>query len=109
MDGAKSNSKLIVWGTFNILSPFPVYMFTGFWTLLVMAIFRFDDSSAVAVIISALPILVCPASCVLGIVCGLKHRNRCRKNAIICMALSAAGLVGFVFLIFVMARLSYMV
>ena len=109
MNDTKISGRLILWGTINVSSPIPVYVFTAFWTLLVMALFHFDDSSVIATIISALPILICPICCILGIAYGLRYWRVYRKNAIVCISLSAAGLAEFALLILIMAHLSSIV
>ena len=106
MKNMKVNNKLLLWGALNIISPFPVYVLTAFWSLLVMILFQFDDSSVVATIISMLPMLPCPVSCILSIIYGVKHWSMYRKNSIMCMTLSTVGLVGFVLLVLIMAHLS---
>ena len=98
--------KLKLWGTMNIMSPYLLYSFTAIWSIFIMFLFGFDDSSVVATAICVAPMLVCPISCVLGIIYGLKNRRIHRKEGLRCVLFSLGGLVGLVVFTVIMAWLS---
>ncbi len=91
MQRKQTANVLTLWGRFNIVSPFPLLVFTAFWTIAVMACFGFNDESPIALGISMLPLLIHPISCIAGFIFALRRRHVSRRDAGLCMTLSAAG------------------
>ena len=94
-------------GWFNLASPIPIFILTAFWCIVVMACFGFPgEPPAVAVAISALPLLIHPVSSIAGLVFALRRWTVSKKGAIMCMMLSAAGIVENILFCWFMAVLS---
>ena len=106
MKNKSVDDKLLFWSLFNIISPFPSLSFTATWSLLIAILFRFNDTSVIITILSALPMLVCPVCCVAGFVFGFKHKSVHKKRATVCMCLSAGGLVEYILVLMLLSFLA---
>ena len=96
MNDAKKRTTLIIWGIANALSSYTIWGVNALWLLLVMAMFRFDDSSVIAMVIASLPMFANPISCTLGVIYGIKQLPHFRKNATLCIILSIVGFIGYI-------------
>ena len=93
MEHKQTADTLAIWGLVNIASPIPLMIFTACWMLLVTACFGFSDESPIATGISMLPIFLHPGSCIAAFVFALRRRSVWKKEALVCMGLSAAATV----------------
>lgn len=105
MKNKSADDKLLFWGLFNIISPFPFLFFTATWAVLIMLLFRLDDSNVIANILAFLPLIACPIFCIWGFLFGRKHRTDQPKRGKLCVWLSVGGFIEYILLFLMVAYL----
>ena len=94
MKGTKIS--LVIHGAINIVLPLPMLFVTSFWGLLIIAAFNLDSiTEPFWYMVTMFPILIPPASCMVGIIRGIKNIKK-DTYARLCLILSIIGLFLYV-------------
>lgn len=86
-------NALLKLGIFNLFSGVPASLASSFLGLMLVSVFS-GSLRGILLLISLLPMLLSPISCLYGIICGIRQRKE-NRHGITCIILSFLGMILF--------------